>query len=68
MSENVGASTSRKPKGLHGLYRNNFTFFTCSRDATTVRVIYTYGGSSKELTVTSAYLPYAADEPPPTRK
>jgi hypothetical protein len=28
MSENVGASTSRNPKGLHGLYRENFTFFT----------------------------------------
>jgi hypothetical protein len=27
MSENVGASTSRNPKGLHGLYRDNFTFF-----------------------------------------
>jgi hypothetical protein len=26
MSENVGASTSRNPKGLHGLYRDNFTF------------------------------------------
>jgi hypothetical protein len=26
MSENVGASTSRNPKGLHGLYRENFTF------------------------------------------
>jgi hypothetical protein len=26
MSENVGASTSRSPKGLHGLYRGNFTF------------------------------------------
>jgi hypothetical protein len=26
MSENMGASTSRKPKGLHGLYRENFTF------------------------------------------
>jgi hypothetical protein len=26
MSENVGASTSRNPKGLHGLYRGNFTF------------------------------------------
>jgi hypothetical protein len=25
MSENVGASTSRKSKGLHGLYRDNFT-------------------------------------------
>jgi hypothetical protein len=27
MSENVGASTSRNPKGLHGLYRNSLTFF-----------------------------------------
>jgi hypothetical protein len=26
MSENVGASTSRNPKSLHGLYRENFTF------------------------------------------
>jgi hypothetical protein len=26
MSENVEASTSRDPKGLHGLYRDNFTF------------------------------------------
>jgi hypothetical protein len=26
MSENVGASTSDNPKGLHGLYRDNFTF------------------------------------------
>jgi hypothetical protein len=28
MSENVGASTSRNPKGLHGLYRDNFTYIT----------------------------------------
>jgi hypothetical protein len=26
MSENVEASTSRKPKDFHGLYRDNFTF------------------------------------------
>jgi hypothetical protein len=26
MSENVGASTSHNPKGLHGLYGDNFTF------------------------------------------
>jgi hypothetical protein len=25
LSENMGASTSRKPKGLHGLHRDNFT-------------------------------------------
>jgi hypothetical protein len=25
MSENVGTSTSRIPKGFHGLYRDNFT-------------------------------------------
>jgi hypothetical protein len=28
MSENVGASTSRNPKGLHGLYGDNFTFLS----------------------------------------
>jgi hypothetical protein len=27
MSENVGASTSLIPKGLHGLYRDDFTFY-----------------------------------------
>jgi hypothetical protein len=27
MSENVGASTSRNPKGLHGRYKENFTFY-----------------------------------------
>jgi hypothetical protein len=26
MSKNVGASNSRNPKGLHGLYRDKFTF------------------------------------------
>jgi hypothetical protein len=26
MFENVGASTSRNPNGLHGLYGDNFTF------------------------------------------
>jgi hypothetical protein len=31
MSENVGASTSRNPKGLHGLYRENFTFIFTAR-------------------------------------
>jgi hypothetical protein len=27
MSENVGASTYRNPKGLHGLYRDKFTCY-----------------------------------------
>jgi hypothetical protein len=27
MSQNVGASNSRKPNGLHGLYRDKFTFY-----------------------------------------
>jgi hypothetical protein len=27
MSENVGASTFRNPKGFHGLNRDDFTFF-----------------------------------------
>jgi hypothetical protein len=26
MSENMGALTSRKPKAIHGLYRDNFFF------------------------------------------
>jgi hypothetical protein len=26
MSENVGASTSRNPKDLHGLYRDKFIY------------------------------------------
>jgi hypothetical protein len=40
----------------------------CSRDATTVRLTYTYGGGNRELVVTSAYLPYDSDEPPPTKE
>jgi hypothetical protein len=32
MSENVGASTSRNPKGLHGLYGDNFTFIIQTLD------------------------------------
>jgi hypothetical protein len=27
MSENMGSSTSRNHRGLHGLYRDNFTLF-----------------------------------------
>jgi hypothetical protein len=30
MSENVGASTSHSRKGLHGLYRDSFTFYLYS--------------------------------------
>jgi splicing factor 45 len=40
----------------------------CPRDATTVRLTYTYGGGNRELLVTSAYLPYDSDEPPPTKE
>jgi hypothetical protein len=32
MTENVGASNSRNLKGLHGQYRDNFTFLTTSVD------------------------------------
>jgi hypothetical protein len=31
MSENLGASTSRNPKGLHGLYRDNLTLLNTIR-------------------------------------
>jgi hypothetical protein len=40
----------------------------CSRDITTVRLSFNREGSLRELTVTSAYLPYDSDEPPPLRK
>jgi hypothetical protein len=40
----------------------------CYRDATTVRLTYTYVGGSKEVIVTSACLPYDSDEPPPTKE
>jgi hypothetical protein len=39
----------------------------CSRDATTVRIIYTYCGGCVELIVASAYLPCDSDEPPPNQ-
>jgi hypothetical protein len=40
----------------------------CSRDITTVRITYAYGGIHEELIVTSAYLPYDSDEPPPNKE
>jgi hypothetical protein len=39
----------------------------CSRDVMVVRVTYIRGGSKRELIVTSAYLPYDSDEPPPSK-
>jgi hypothetical protein len=39
----------------------------CPREVTMVRMTYTRGGSKKELIVTSAYLPYDSDEPPPSK-
>jgi hypothetical protein len=39
----------------------------CSRDATMVRITYTYGGGCEELIIASAYLLYDSDEPPPTK-
>jgi hypothetical protein len=38
MSENVGASTSRNSKGLHGLYREIFTFFAYTLSTGTLSV------------------------------
>jgi hypothetical protein len=40
----------------------------CFRDATTMRIIYTYRGSCEELIISSAYLPYDSYEPPPTKE
>jgi hypothetical protein len=44
MSENVGVSTSPNPKGLHGLYRKNFTFLhePCVAAVTPQRVFFSY--------------------------
>jgi hypothetical protein len=39
-----------------------------SRDATKVRITYTYGGVCEELKVASSYLPYDSDEPTPTKE
>jgi hypothetical protein len=36
----------------------------CSRDVTMVRMTYTSGGSTRELTVTSVYLAFDSDKPP----
>jgi splicing factor 45 len=40
----------------------------CSRDATTVRIIYTYEEGNRELVVSSAYLPYDSDELPTSKE
>jgi hypothetical protein len=40
----------------------------CSRDATTVRIAYTYGRGCENLIVALAYLPENSDEPPPTKE
>jgi hypothetical protein len=40
----------------------------CYRNATTVSITYAYGGGNRELVVTSAYLPYDSDEPPPSKE
>jgi hypothetical protein len=39
-----------------------------SRDATTVKITYSYGGGCEELMVASAYLPYNSDKPLPTKE
>jgi hypothetical protein len=40
----------------------------CSRDTATERITYAYGGINEELIVTSVYLPYDSDEPPPNKE
>jgi hypothetical protein len=42
MSENVGASTSRNPKDLHGQCRDNFTFLPLPTKASTLAHILVY--------------------------
>jgi hypothetical protein len=51
MSENVGVSTSRNPKGLHGLYRDNFTFYNINKNIpVTESEDFTDGGEVVSLT------------------
>jgi hypothetical protein len=40
----------------------------CSRDATTLRITYTYRGGSEEFIVASAYLPYDSGKPPSSKE
>jgi hypothetical protein len=40
----------------------------CSRDVAMVRILYSSEGNQRELTVTSACLPYDSDEPPPLKE
>jgi hypothetical protein len=40
MSENVGTSSSHSPKGLDGLYRDNFTFYLVSKWTAYIFVVY----------------------------
>jgi hypothetical protein len=40
----------------------------CSRDATSVRITYTYRRGCEELIVASTYLPYDSDEPSPSKE
>jgi hypothetical protein len=40
----------------------------CSRDTTTVRMTYPLAEGHEELIITSAYLPYDSDEPPPSKE
>jgi hypothetical protein len=39
-----------------------------SRNATSVRITYTYGGGCKELMIATAYGPYDSDEPPSNKE
>jgi hypothetical protein len=44
--KNMGASTSPNPKGLHGLYRDNFTFTLDSTSKFGTRGSYEIGNST----------------------
>jgi hypothetical protein len=41
MSENVAGSTSRNPKGPHGLYRDNLTYLTVNIYSMGIAIIVT---------------------------
>jgi hypothetical protein len=58
MSENVGASTSRNPKGIRSLYRENFTLaiYVVYSERSWTELVEGLGGEVGLLTVASLTL------------
>jgi len=57
-----------EPAFLSGTQFMPFHCQSCPGNVTTVKVMTTTGGSKRELTVTSAYLPHKSYEPTPSKR